>query len=50
MKINSLEFSHGVRIVSDVLDTLAAMCSSVDRGQSRSVHVASAGDNSGGSV
>lgn len=37
-------------LVSDTFDTLASMCSSVDRGQSRSVHVASAGDNSGGSV
>lgn len=37
-------------LVSDAFDTLASMCSSVDRGQSRSVHVASAGDNSGGSV
>lgn len=54
MKFNSLEFSHGgptgVRIVSDTFDTLASKCSSVDRGQSRSVHVASAGDNLGGSV
>lgn len=37
-------------LVSDVFDTLASMCSSVDRGQSRSVHVVSAGDNLGGSV
>lgn len=36
--------------VSDAFDALASICSSVDRGQSRSVHVASADDNSGGSV